>query len=212
MGALALVSGTGEDGTFWTATSGNAAIDTGIASAIQSAFSATAGLVSLKNNDSATALSNKRVVPSYIRLINTVVPASATRSELIVAVDNQTRYSSGGSQLTPANVNMMSAQSTIALCHFGALVFVAESGSVRRIARAQLRAAIPVQFEEYLIVFLDPQSSNFQTLGGTTAQRQVVHVPPAVLGPGHALTVHVWHPGNAATPASWEVEMGWLER
>jgi hypothetical protein len=133
--------------------------------------------------------------------------------EALLAVDSITRYSSGGSAIAALpNVNMDSARTSIALVHFGALTLAAESGAVRRLARCQLRGAIPVAFEEYLIVFGDVKASNFQTLGGTALQRQVVHLPPAILGPGHALTLHVWHPGNAATPASWEFELGWGER
>lgn len=183
--------------------------DTGIASAITAAFSATAALWTLYNADAANG---KQIALDYIRIIPTVVPASATRSEVVIAIDNIQRFSSGGSTIAAKGANMDQATASIATFNFGAVVAAAESGNVRRLARAQLRAAIPVAFEELVITFGSESAPGTTTLGGTTAQRNVVDVGPVVIGPGHTLVGHVWHPGNAATPASWEVEAGWWER
>lgn len=182
---------------------------TGIAQAITTAFSATAGALSLFNGDSA---GGAQIYLDYIRLINTVVGASTTRSEALVAIDNIQRYSSGGSLLTAVNPNMDSSLAGVGVPRFGALVFAAESGSVRRLSRFQLRTAIMVQYEEWLITFGSEQGAGTTTLSGTAAQRNIVDAGPAVVGPGHTLTLHLWNPANAATPPSWEVEVGWWER
>ena len=100
---------------------------TGIAQNITAAFSATDGIFTLRNSDAA---GGKRIYPVYVRLISTVVPASAVRSEALVAVDSITRYSSGGSALTARNVNMDSAVAAVGVAHFGALTLAAESGNV----------------------------------------------------------------------------------
>jgi hypothetical protein len=194
-----------DDGCYFKAV--NPTPGTGIAQAITAAFSGTAGLLCLGN----PATSDRLYYPEYIRLIPTVVPASATRSELLLAIDSILRYSSGGSTLTPRNARMGSDGASQADVKVGALVLAAESGNVRRLSRAQLRAAIPVAFEEFLIKFgsIDHTES---TLGGATAVRGMVNVGPVVIEPGHSMAVHVWHPSNAVTGASWEVEVAWYER
>lgn len=180
---------------------------TGIAQSIIAAFSATDALFVLKN----PAGSGRRYYMDFLRLIPTVLPASATRSELLVAIDDTVRYSSGGSLLTVRNASMPSDDPSQAVVRAGALTLNAEGANVRRLSRAQLRAAIPVQFEEFIIRF-GSLDHNEGTLGGTTAVRQVVNVGPAVIYQGHELIVHAWHPGNAATGASWEFEAGFFER
>lgn len=180
---------------------------TGIAQSIIAAFSATDGVFVLKNPGTKA----RRYYMDYLRLIPTVVPASATRSELLVAIDDTARYSSGGSLLTVRNPSMGSDDVSDAIVRVGALVLSAEGANVRRLSRAQLRAAIPVQFEEFLIRF-GSLDHNEGTLGGATAVGRVVNVGPAVIAAGHELITHIWHPGNAVTGASWEVEAGFFER
>lgn len=178
---------------------------TGIAQAIQTSFSATSAVVHLRNPSSL------KYRPLYIRLINTVVGASTTRSEGLVAIDSGTdRYTSGGSVLSAVNADMSDTTASSALVRAGALVMAAESSLVRRAARFQLRTAIMVQFEEWLITFGD-DAHIFNTLSGTAAQRQVVDVGSHVVGPSQDLVFHLWNPGNAATPPSWEVEVAWTE-
>lgn len=195
-----------DEGTFFTAT--NAAAGTGLASSITTAFSATAGLLTVRNG-STGAGQNRRLCMNSIRLIPTVAPASATRSEFAITIDDITRYASGGSAITPVNPNMDSATAPSAVVHFGALVLAAAGSNVRLVSRGQLRSSIPVAFEEYVIDFRGTAHSE-GTLGGATAVRNVSVVPPVVLGPGQSMQLHVWHPANAATAASWEFEVtGW---
>jgi hypothetical protein len=201
-----------DEGSYYKAV--NPTPGTGIAQAVQVSFLATNGLLTIRNGDT---VNGKRIYLDYLRLINTVVPATATRSEALIAIDTGTvRYSSGGSQITALhNANMDSPRTSIAVVHFGALTLAAETANVRRLSRLQLRAAIPVQFEEYLILFgRAADGGGFNTLGGATAQRQVVDAGPVVLGPNsnHSAIVHLWHPGNAVTAASWEFELAWYER
>jgi len=197
-----------QEGTYFKAI--NATPGTGIAQTIQTTFLSTNGVFMILNGDAA---SGKHLVMDYIRLINTVVGTTTTRSEAVLAVDNTNRFSAGGSTLTAVNANMDVATSSIATVRFGALTLTAESGSVRRLSRFQLRTAIMVQFEEFIISFGRPTLGGFNTLSGTNGQRMMVDAGPVVIGPGnHSLIVHLWNPGNATTAPSWEVEAGWWER
>lgn len=197
--------GVAELGAYFRAV--NSIPGTGIAQGVIAAFAATAGLLRMRNGD----IDRKRIFLDYIRLIPTVVPTSATRSELLIALDDIVRFSSGGSTLTPRNVNMDEAVASVATVNFGQLTLAAEGGNVRRVSRAQIRTAIPVAFEEVLIAF-GIGGETPQTLGGTTALRLVVPVGPCIIGPGDDFILHVWHPGNATTGASWEAEVAWWER
>lgn len=197
-----------DEGSYFNAI--NPTPGTGIAQTIQTSFSGTNGVLTVRNGTAGAH--QKRLFLDYVRLIPTVAPASATRSELLISLDDSTRYSSGGSSITALpNANMHSTDTSNAVVHFGALTLSAETANVRRIARAQLRAAIPVVFEEYVIRFAQPEPVA-GTMAGTTALRSVIPVGPAMLGPGHSLQVHLWHPSNATTAASWEFELGWWER
>jgi hypothetical protein len=183
---------------------------TGIAQTIQTSFSATNAVFNLRNG-STPGSSSPRYYLDYLRLICTVVGTSTVRSEGLVALDTGTaRYGSGGSSLTVVNRNIDSAVTSQAVARFGALTMNAESGSARRIARFQLRTAIMVQYEEFVLSF-GREGHGFGTLGGTTAQRNVIDCGPAVIGPGQDLIVHLWNPSNAATAPSWEVEACWYE-
>lgn len=179
--------------------------DTGVAQTVQASFSATNGLLCVRN---ASALKYR---PRYLRLVNTVVGTSTTRSECLVAVDQGTaRYASGGSQLTPKARDTTRETDSSALVYFGGLTLNAESASVRRLARFQMRGAIMQQFEEWLIVF-GRSGHNYNVLGGGSVQRQVVDAEEVILGPSKDLLVHLWHVGNSGTPPQWEAEFCWGE-
>jgi hypothetical protein len=181
---------------------------TGIAQTIQTSFAATNAVFSLRN---AELSGGKNYYPDYLRLICTVVGASTTRMEGLVAIDTGTaRYSSGGSTLTAVNRSIASAVTSLSVCKFGALTMTAESVNVRRISRFQLRTAAMVQYEEYILTF-GREAMQPATLSGTNAQRHVIDCGPAVIGPSQDFIVHLWNPGNAATAPQWEVEACWFE-
>lgn len=194
-----------EEGSYFSAV--NPTPGTGIAAAITAAFSATAGAFLIRNS----GVGGEYLYPDYVRLIPTVAPASATRSELVIALDSTTRWSSGGSVLTAVNRNLGSANASVAVVRTGALVLAAESGAVRRISRAQVGTTIPIAFEEILLTF-GQDSAGPATLGSAVGLRKHVPLGPCVIANGHDLIVHLWHPGNAVTGATYEVEAGWWER
>jgi hypothetical protein len=197
-----------EEGSYFKAI--NPTPGTGIAQTIKTSFDSQNAVFCIRNGDGA---GGKRLHMDYLRLICTVVGTSTTRSEGLIAIDNITRYSSGGSAITIAGgANMDVGTASIAVVHFGALSLAAESGSVRRISRFQLRTAIMVQYEEWIIKFGRPEGGGQETLSGSSALRTWVPVGPGVLGDGDSLTVHIWNTGNASTAPSWEFEAGWIER
>lgn len=196
-----------DEGGYFTAI--NPTIETGIAQAVRATFLATNGIFCIVNGQSA---GGKSIYLHYLRLICKTVPASATRGELLAAVDLVARYASGGTALAAKNVNSGDAAASIATVRFGDLTLNAEGANVRRLARAQTRAAIPVANEEYFLSFGAPVGGGALVLNGANAQRNIVDLPPMVVGPGHEGIIHAWWPGNATTAGIWEVEAGWWER
>src|SRR4051812_23324271 len=89
-----------DEGTYYRST--NQTPGTATAYSITTAFSATAAFAIIRNTDSA---GGKRLFLDYLRLICTTVPASATSAHFAVSVDTANRYTSGGTALTPQNVN-----------------------------------------------------------------------------------------------------------
>lgn len=189
--------------------------DTGIAQSIIAAFSATDAILSIFNTEKTDVPGpNRAIYMDSIRLINTVVPASATRVEVLLSMDTKDRFTSGGSVLTPVNPNTQVAQddrlnnagaAQLARVNFGALLLNAESTDVRRFARATFKNQIPTQFEETIILFNQP------VIGVATNTTRNNRVGPCLIAPGSTFVMHLWSPGNAVTAASWEVEIGmWI--
>lgn len=206
--------------------------DTGIAQSIITAFSATNGLLTIFNSSPLVPTANPTTdstgiaavsnltVPSrtiyldYIRLIPTVAPASATKAEMLISLDNKNRFSSGGTALTEVVASQFDANQVnqaVSVMTFGALTLNAESSSIKRISRAQLFSAIPVVGSEFIIIGGAADAAG-GTLGGTVATRVEVPVGPIIIPPGWCMTLHTWFPANAVTPASWELEVSVFER
>lgn len=180
------------------------------AAAITTAFSATAALITLQNNDTA---GGKRIYLDYLRLICTTVPATATSMQLAVAIDTTNRYSSGGTALTPVNPNSdIAAAGSIAVVHYGAVVAAAASGNVRYLSRIVARAVIPVVDDEFFINFGSQDTPNSGALNGSAPTRFGIPAGPVEVGPTGTILVHYWVPANATTAGQFELEMGWWER
>lgn len=199
-----------EEGSYFKAC--NATLGTGIAQGIQTSFSDTANVLLLLRSSSAT----KKIIPHYIRLINTVAGATTTSSRLAVKLDTANRYSSGGTDLTTQIVNSNSGlgpTSVVDVLRFGA-VTAAAAVAARTVANVQLKTqAAPCWTvgDEVKLVFTDDADPG--NLSGSAPLCIVRNVGPVVLqGANHCLLVHLWNPANATTAPSWEVEMAWWER
>lgn len=201
-------------GQLWGGT--NPTPGTGIAQAVSATFAETAALAMLRNIDTKAIRDGGRIIiPRYLRLITTVVPASATDAHLAIAVDDINRYTSGGSALTPGNSrsDQLALTTQSGRFDFGALVAPAAGANRKLITRKSIKRAIPVVGDEYVIIFGDVSEGTPQLLTGAAAQVFTVTTDPIALIPGgnHSLLFHLWYTSNAATPASYEYEVGWIE-
>lgn len=200
--------GLADEGAYFKAT--NPTFGTAVTHATTAAFSATAALFCLRNND---AEGGKRLFIDYVRLIVAATPTTATSAQMAVTIDNTNRFSSGGTAITPVCSNMDSTNATIANLNFGAVVLTAASGSVRNIARHTIKTQATPCLTAGDVIMCDFGSFAAQgaALNGTAPVALPSSFGPIVLGGGDSLNFHVWYPAVTVAP-SYEFEIGWWER
>jgi hypothetical protein len=204
-----------DEGAYFTGV--NPTPGTGIIHALTTAWSATAALFCLRNTDAEGA---KRIYVDYAKLLTIgTAPTATTSIRLAITVDNTNRYSSGGTSITPKNVNMDSTQATIAALNFGAVVLTAASGSVRDIAReSQPPRAAPalVTGDTFFYNFGQVSAESLATVGAaapaTAAAQFTAALPPVIIGGGDSLNFHLYYPAAATTAPTYEFEIAWWER
>jgi hypothetical protein len=200
-----------DEGAYFVAT--NPTPGSAITYAITTAFSDTVGAYfAIKNNDSASNTSYKRVYLDYIKLLVNTVPASATAVHYAIKVDNVSRYTSGGSIITPVSTNMDIANTgTVAQMWAGALTLTAAGSSARIVARGTLRGVIPTINDSY-VINCGGMDGGGSLASAAASGRAVDSCPPIIIGPQQFALVHLWFPSNAATAGQFEFEVGWWER
>lgn len=201
-----------DEGSYFVTT--NPTPGTAIAFAVSASVSETAGyFLAIINGSSAGDPSAKNIYLDYLRLICSVVPASGTAGHFFLKSDVSSKYTSGGSALTPVNPNTGNGNSSVASVKAGALTTAAASGVARLISRGVLRGAIPVVNDEYVFDFGGAEAAGGSIiLSGTSVQRMGIPVPPVVIGPGSMVGLQLWFPSNASTPSQFELELAHWER
>jgi hypothetical protein len=215
-------SGLAEEGSYFTASN----LQTSITGPAGTAFSATAAMLTIYNASTLTA--PVRIVPDYLHLLAGTTAMSNTTSNTgtfwSMVIDSVNRYTSGGTALTPKNVNMESTNGSVAVVNFGALTTTAASGAVRSIIGNRLFRE-PVSATALSLASMDDWQFNFGALdapsniGGSSGvlQANIVHkifnTPPVVIGPGQTLVLHMWLTANSGqTGGTFLPELGWYER
>lgn len=149
--------------------------------------------------------------PLYLRMIVTAAPTSASVWNLSIRTDNIARYSSGGSTISPVNVNTSSANTSPAKIYFGAIVPLAlPSSNSRLVANMQIQSSIPVVKDEWLFLFGHVGVAT-SILTASAAKNMTNHLPPVIVGPGMNMAIDMWGASNAGA-AAFEFEYGYVER
>lgn len=168
----------------------------------------------LANGDTPSSPSAKRLYLDYLKLQVTAAGTGGTNINASSKIDSNStsRYTSGGSALTPKNVNMDSGEASIASAYAGAITAAAASANARLLFQQLIRNVIPVVGDTYLINFapLDPNISSMAVAGTAIASLVFPH-PPVVLGPQQAFLLHLWLASQSGA-SSYEIECGYWER
>jgi hypothetical protein len=187
----------------------NATIGTGQLAAIQTTWSATNALLTVYNRPATDRA--KRVYPLWLRLINTVIPASSTSVQGAITIDSIIRMSSGAVTFNPEQkrgTNMDKGTLGNLTTALGPATLTA-AASVRQVGRFNLMSVIPTQFLE-IQMFFGSQKNISGSLG--SGNRLIANTVPIGIGNNQSMNVHVWYPGNATTTGQWEFEFIWMER
>lgn len=203
-----------EQGNYFVAS--NPTPGTGIAmSQSITSFNEAAGAVGvvlyLRNTETSAVNASKRIYPDYLMLRSiTTAPTSATDWYMAGVLDYNPTLATGGSAITPVNVNGDSSLASIATMRFGVLTTPVPS-SRRLLFNRLLRAQVPVVMDQYKIIFGGIEGGA-SIVTGAGAQNLIFNAPPIVIGPSQNLLLHMWGTAFGIASATWEFEMGWIEK
>lgn len=156
----------------------------------------------------------KNIYLQYLRMLVSQVPTSATSWQMTIRSDsNPAAYTSGGSQITPQNVNVGSGITSKANIYFGNITAVTTAGqaAARLISRVQVNPVVPVTTDQWNFIFGTMGIGSDQISGGAAAKNVVFALPSIIIPPGYNVRIYQWGASNAAAP-SWEFELGYAER
>lgn len=181
---------------------------TGIATAAApTTFSDTNPFVLIFNKDQP---GGKRIYLDYALLLATAAGTNGTNLQAAVRVDQTNRLTSGGTTLTPVNVNMDDATQSIAQITAGNIVAAAATGAVRTIVGNRwLSGAIPVAGDTYQLNFGGVDAPAMVSI--STVKKDVQNLPPIIIGPQECALIHLWL-GSQSAASSYAPELGWWER
>lgn len=206
----AKMHGLADEGSYFVAV--NTTPGTGIAGiAAATAFADTAALIFLRNSASA----DKRIYLNELVLSPTAAGTNGTNFNFVMRGDKgASRYTSGGSSITPANPNMGSSRTSgIDALKFGALVCTAATSEARTLHQAPLRTVIKVIGDKYRFTFGDssPGPISGIPLEGTLQASINIPCPPVILDPGDTFLFHEFA-ASQSVGASYEFFMSFWVR
>lgn len=185
----------------------NASFDSAIAVnvAAANAFSETQGSITIRNSNSS---GGKDIVLDYIRIIISAAGTGNTNFSYAIQADTTTRYSSGGSALTPVNCNSGGSNTTGAVIHAGALTLVTATATARKIGggTTQIKASAPAANDVILFNF-----SLYDTVATTPGVATAFSCGPLILPAGATFVLHLFGTSQSAAPTGL-FEIGYYER
>lgn len=198
--------GYADEGSYIVAT--NPTMGTGIAGiAASTSFDATEHLMLIRNTHAT-----KRFYLDFIDLVVTAAGAAGTTTGFTMTGDKgTTRYTSGGSSITPTNPNMDGSNPGSDLTiKFGALVTTAASADVRPLGDFLVRTVIKVVGDSYRFTFGDSNACwglAGASLDGTTSAKVTIPCPPVVLGENDQFLLSDWAASQSGA-SSYQFRMG----
>jgi len=190
------------------------------AAGTQTTFSDTVPFLIVENTESDP--NGRTIFLDYLKLIQIggTAPATTTSIQAAAVIDAGNRFpTSAGTTYTDRTAaiqctNTRKNAKSIAKVLFpnGAVATIpASTGQARQVGRAQLKGGPTLLLDEYSIHFgaVDPPSS-----GGylTTVGAYQARMPELAIAPGHFGIIHLWFPGGATNPFTFEAELKITER
>lgn len=199
-----------DEGSYFTAK--NATPGTGIAGiAAATTIADTAALIFLRNG----AAAGQRIYLDYILLSVTAAGTNGTNWSFGMKGDKgNSRYTSGGTVITPKNVNMGSTRTPgLDTLVFGAIVAAAATSELRDLHGLPVRSVIKVVGDKYLFKFGDSSPGGLSgiPLEGSLQANINIPCPPIVLDPGDSFLFHE-AAASQSVGAAYEFSIGFWVR
>jgi hypothetical protein len=172
-----------------------------------------APLLYIGNTDAKGGSASKTLYLKYLRLVQIISAqawTSATNVQFSWRLDQTPRYTSGGTQLNPTNLNPASGSASPSVIYFGANICALPSGAGAMVSRGQIQGTIPLPGDQWIFTFGDV-SAPTGTLGASAIKNITIPCPPLIVPPGCNLALDIWATTLAAAPA-FEVELGFVAR
>lgn len=195
-----------DEGSYFVAT--NPTVGTAIAGiAAANGYDDTEALIYIANTHAS-----KHVYLDFIELTATVAGASGTNFNYAMDVATSATYASGGTAITPTDVNRETDNAAPVTMYFGAVVTT--TGTTEKVMSAgRLRTVIKVIGDQYLFTFAGGRLPMASTIMEGTAQASIHRsCPPIVIPPSHAFCFREWAASQAATGASYLFNVGFWVR
>ena len=195
-----------DEGSYYVATNptpGTAIV--GIAAA--DGYDDTEALLTISNDHAS-----KHVYLDYLHLVAKVAGSSGTDFAYAIDMATEATYASGGSAITPVDVNRETNNTAPVTMYFGAVVTT--TGTTEKIvSHGQLLTVIKVIGDHFLFTFggegLPPATAIMEGVAQHSVQRSC---PPIVIPPGHALSFRDFATSQASAGAQYQFELGFWVR
>lgn len=200
-----------DQGSYYTFT--NPTVGTGIISGAVTSQADTTPLLLIKNNN--TVLSGINAYLDFLKLAVSVVGIGHTIPYMSLKIDRSqttTRYTSGGTQITPQASNSGAANpSGNVQVYFGAIT-AAAAGTAALLASHRIKGAIEVVLDSFTFDFGAPeqQPQNGLVDNSTTISHGLFNFPGVVLAPQTTMLLHYWG-ASMSTGTTFFVNGGYAE-
>ena len=156
-----------------------------------------------------------RMYLDFLEIACTVVDTNGTNVRWDMHIDSGSRWTSGGSTITPVSPNMDVSSTTKAAVHFGALVSPAATSDVRYLGGRLVSSTDLVADDTLRFNFGGADAGSVQDLSSaehaTLNTRIVESVPPVILGPLDSFLFSI-NCASQSGGATWSFRLGYWER
>ena len=156
---------------------------------------------------------SKFIMVDYIKLAVVVVNASSTATGFVAFVDsaNASGRTSGGTALTVGSTRGDDPHSSGATIYAGAVVVATTTAN--KVGQQVVRPVIAVTLDQYHFWFgAGPMTINTGALTGTAVATVGVSMAPVAIQPGGNFYLCESNPSGASTAATYQIELGYVER
>lgn len=200
-----------DEGSYYSAV--NPTIDTAVGFGAIAAYAATTPFFLVSNT---APVGGRSIFLDSLKLLLTVIPASATNWKFLIETDSTTRLSTaptGGARATVNNVNPAMPndfEGQVWAGTGGTVLTVMAAADGRKISQGRIAHAIPVALDELMLVF--GQHDGGQAGSAAVVQRRTGYAAPCVIPPQCSAAIHMFGTSNAITGMSAEFDFNMWQR